>query len=102
MPTTVAYDLHAQSHYSYPNSNVIPLGEAVGQVSQIAFFMPPELSGALERQAVEAALQTKPGAELLLNYVSEAKLTTVVFIFILDYTVHGTAAKMEVGRKPLR
>ena len=100
--TTVAYDLHAQSHYAYPNSNIIPLGEAVGQASQTTFFTPPQLSGAVERQAVAAALQTKPGADLLLNYVSEAKLITVWFIFIFDYTVHGTAAKMEVGGKPLR
>ena len=89
-------------HYAYPNSNIIPLGEAVGQVSQTTFFTPPQLSGAVERQAVAAALQTKSGADLLLNYVSEAKLTTVGFIFIFDYTVHGTAAQMEVGGKPLR
>ena len=101
--TTVSYDLHPQSHYDYPNSNVKPLGEAVGKVSQTSFFIPPMgINGEMERQAIEDALKTKPGSDILINYISETKRTMLPIINIIDYTVHGTAASMSVGIQKLK
>lgn len=100
--TTVSYDLHPKSHYDYPNSNIKPLGEAVGKTSQVTLFVPPQQYGEIERQAVEAALRTKPGADLLINYVSETKLTILPIIYIMNYTVHGTAASMSVGSQKIK
>ncbi len=101
--TTVSYDLHPKSHYDYPNSNVKPLGEVVGKVSQTSFFIPPMgINGELERQAIEDALKTKPGADILINYISETKIMMLPIVNILDYTVHGTAASMSVGKQILK
>jgi len=102
--TTKMYDLHPKSHYSYPNSNIKPLGEATGEASQVTFFVPPLLSGEVARLAVESALRTKPGSDILLNYTSETKVTALAIlpIYILSYKVRGTAASMSVGMQELR
>ncbi len=100
--TTVSYDLHPRSHYDYPNSNVKPLGEAVGRTSQISLFVPPQPNGEIERQAVESALRTRQGADLLINYVSETKILMLPFINIMTYSVHGTAAAMPVGLQKVK
>ena len=95
--STVSYQLHPRSHYDYPNSNIKPLGEAVGRTSQVTLFVAPQPNGEIERQAVEAALRTKSGADLLVNYVSETKITILPFVYIMNYSVHGTAATMQIG-----
>ena len=60
-------------------------------------------SGEQERQAVADALKTKPGADLLVNYISETKTTSIMnLITIVDYTVHGTAASMLIDKQTLR
>ena len=100
--TTVSYDLHPKSHFDYPNSNIKPLGQASGEASQISLFLPPSLSGELERQAVQAALSTKPGADILINYTAETKITALAFIYILAHKVQGTAASMSVGVQDLK
>ena len=102
--STVSYGLHPQSHYDYPNSNIKPLGEAVGKASVTSFLVPiMSASGEQERQAVADALKTKPGADLLVNYISETKTTSIMnLITIVDYTVHGTAASMLIDKQTLR
>jgi hypothetical protein len=102
--TTVSYDLHPKSHYDFPNSNIKPLGAAVGKASQVTLFIPPMLSGEIERLAVQEALSSKPGSHLLINYVSETKITSlgIIPIHIIDYTVHGTAASMSVGLQKIK
>lgn len=58
--TTVSYNLHPRSHYHYPNSNVKPLGEAVGSVSKVSLFARPQEHGEIQRKAVKEALQQNP------------------------------------------
>ncbi|MFA5017559.1 MAG: hypothetical protein WC504_08430 [Methylobacter sp.] len=101
--TTVSYDLHPKSHYDYPNSNIKPLGEVVGKADrQISFMLPTLANGEMERQAIENALKTKSGADILINYIAETKTTIFPYIFILDYTVHGTAASMSIDKQKLK
>ncbi len=101
--STAQYALHPKSHYDYPNSNIKPLGEAIGKARQISFLMPPMgASGEMEREAVEEALKTKPGADILVNYISETKTLMLPYIYVMDYTVHGTAASMLIGKQSLK
>ncbi len=102
--TTVSYDLHPKSHYDYPNSNIKPLGEVVGKADRQISFIPPMrgANGEMERQAIEDALKTKSGADILINYIAETKATTFLYIYILDYTVHGTAASMSIDKQKLK
>lgn len=103
--TTISYDLHPKSHYDYPNSNIKPLGEVVGKADrQVSFLFPPinGANGEMERQAIDDALKTKSGADILINYIAETKMTIFPYIFILDYTVHGTAASMSIDKQKLK
>jgi hypothetical protein len=102
--TQKSYTLNPQSHFDYPNSNIKPIASTSGTVSEISFsFSPPNLSGELERIAIEDALKKQAGADILINFIGEQKTTQILIlpIFSITYTVRGTAAKMEVGKQYL-
>jgi hypothetical protein len=64
------------------------------------------LNAEIKEAAIQDALSQVPGAELLVNYTEEAKLTTIPLLFIsffsLSYEVQGTAAKSVVGYQDLK
>lgn len=90
-----------QSHFDYPNSNVIPIGRVVGEASVTKIFMPPFPTAELEEEAVQNALKQK-GGDVLINYAKFQDMTTILgFISTLTIRVEGTAAKMEIGKQKL-
>ena len=90
-----------QSHFDYPNSNVLPMGKVVGEATTTSIFTPPYVDSDLTEQAIQNALQQKPGSDLLINYLTFQKRMDILFIHSLTLRVEGTAAKMEIGTQKL-
>ncbi len=90
-----------QSHFSFPNSNVTPLGQVKSSLSCWGFLVfPLESDDALN--LVNEAIAQKPGADLMINYVLDTKLGGLPPLFYkVDMTVEGTAAKMQIGEQGL-
>lgn len=89
-----------QSHFDYPNSNVIPIGRAVGEASVTKIFDFPFPTADIEEEAIKNALKQK-GGDILINYVKFYDRTSILFIHTLTIRVEGTAAKMEIGKQKL-
>lgn len=93
-----------QSHFAYPNSNVIPIGTAQGSKSRLCGLLfinwgAPDYDDM--DQAINRAL-TSTGGDLLINMRTDQKIFTIPFLFTVCITnVSGTAAKMEIGRQRL-
>jgi hypothetical protein len=109
-----------QSHFTYPNSNVIPLGQATGKSHKTGSLSDfPSMSEGLT-EAMDQAIRSKPGADMLVNATTSGVLTTTTvrrqstrdgrpdsapdlnIIYDLDVTVTGTAVKMEIGKQILK
>ncbi|MBM3301667.1 MAG: hypothetical protein FJY85_17175 [Deltaproteobacteria bacterium] len=93
-----------QSHFAYPNSNVIPLGEGKGEASDTSFGLPSiGMDPDLMQQAVQAAIQTK-GGNLLVDYDLYFEISTIpgLPIYTTTWRVEGTVAKMEIGKQILK
>lgn len=106
--TTSANVLSQQSRFAYPNGNFAPQGYAAAERKYTRFFTAPEM-GPLEFQELEReALATKPGADLLVDYLVESKVTQVPFQFLpivtfTTFRVEGTAMRFtELGRQQFR
>lgn len=102
--TTYFQKFDPQSHYAYPNSNVIPLSHVKGQATNTSFFTPPMITASLQHDAIYNALQQAKGADFLVNTFHFMDITNLVIfpIYTTTYRVEGTAAKMEVGTTPQR
>ena len=90
-----------QSHFDYPNSNVIPLGKVAGEASRGAIFAFPDDDSGLQKEAIENALSKKTDANVLINIMIFDKRTDFLFFHNLTRRVEGTAAKMEIGTQKL-
>jgi hypothetical protein len=94
-----------KSHFAFPNSNVKPLGQVSVEKSKTSFIIPPSLDAADVRELLGQALQQKAGADLVINYKVDTKITVIpipIFsIFTLTMSLSGTAVSMEVGEKEL-
>lgn len=101
-----------QSHFTFPNSNVIPIGTANGTASRIGDVDNfPDISGAIS-EAMDKAIASK-GADLLINANVNGTLTTITtttqsgynFDISIEYkydvVVQGTAARMTIGKQKL-
>ena len=97
--------LYPQSHFDYPNSNVIPLGATRGEATKTTVFIPAQVDGYLKQEAIQNALQAK-GGDILIDYVQTLKIVVVpipIFsIYTTTLTVEGTAGKMEIGKQILK
>jgi hypothetical protein len=93
-----------QSHYAYPNSNVIPLSQVKGEATRTSFFSPPLPTASVQHDSIYNALQKAKGADLIINSFHFMDITSLGFlpIYTLTYRVEGTAAKMEVGTPDVR
>lgn len=100
MHTTVPI---AQSHFSYPNSNVSPIGHAVGTATS-GGLVPVMMDPDLEEKAIAQAIASK-GGDMLVDYKMSTKVTMIPLMFIMIYTttvkVEGTVAKMTIGKQKL-
>ncbi len=90
-----------QSHFEYPNSNVIPLGKVVGEASSSSIFTVPFQDSNLMKEAIQDALKKKPESNILINYMIFQDRTDILFVHTLTLRVEGTAAKMEIGTQKL-
>jgi hypothetical protein len=96
--------LAPQSHFAFPNSNVIPLGHAEGSKSKLCgllFINWGSPDGDDQEEATREALEQAHG-DILINVRTEASTFMIPYLFAICSTkVQGTAAKMEVGRQQL-
>jgi len=99
----------AQSHFTFPNSNVTPIGTASAKASRRgSLYQFPDVQSA-NQEALDKAIESK-GGDLMLNATIDGTLTTTTDMgggsFSIDYlyevVVQGTVAKMEIGRQNLR
>jgi len=96
----------AQSHEIYPDTRIVPIGEAKGEGRDWFFtyggvvdMMHPDI----QKEAVNEAIKSK-GGTLLIDYTLSLKATRIPFgLFIvgldgwwITWTAEGTAAKMEL------
>ncbi|RII31752.1 MAG: hypothetical protein CXR30_02795 [Geobacter sp.] len=95
-----------KSHFTYPNSNVEPLGHVSASVEKFGLIIPKDMTKEDVRALFEKALSQKAGADVLINYKIDTEYTVIpIPIFSLNYTklyLSGTAAKMTVGQKELK
>jgi len=93
-----------QSHFAFPNSNVVPLAEATGSNSRLCGLLLVTWgspNGEDQDKATRDALESGNG-DILINVRTESSLFFVPYLFAICTTkVRGTAAKMEVGRQQL-
>ena len=90
------------SHFSYPNSNVVPLKQVKATTSKLSIIIPPSFDGTEIIKLTEDALAQQSGSDLLLNYTLDSKVTSFIFVHKMDLTITGTAAKMDVGTQQLQ
>lgn len=91
-----------QSHFSYPNSNVIPLGPGKGEATAMGFGPPDIMDVDLMEAAVQNAIRQK-GGDLLVDYYLFYEIKTYLpFIYDITWRAEGTVAKMEIGKQKLR
>jgi len=95
-----------KSHFTYPNSNVQPLGQVSASVEKFGFIIPKDMTKEDVKDLFAKALSQKAGADLLINYKIDTEFMIIpIPIFSLNYTtlfISGTAAKMTVGEKELK
>jgi hypothetical protein len=95
-----------QSHFTYPNANVIPLTKVSGKSeTKVKIFLPPSVTSSIMDQAYSDALRKASGADLMINVDAYHKVTQIplwfINLYISRYLVDGTAAKQEVGKQKL-
>lgn len=95
-----------QTHFSYPNSNIKPLGKVQSTVSRTTVLIAPTLTAEHVRELMDKALAQKAGADLIIDVQVDTKLTMIpipIFsIYTATMTLSGTAVSMEVGRQELQ
>ncbi len=90
------------SHFAYPNSNIAPLGHVKASASKIGIIIPPDFDGEDVILLTQEAIRQQSGADLLINYNLDTKVTSFPFISKMEITIEGTAAKMEAGTQELK
>jgi len=98
---TGAY-ISPQSHFDFPNSNVIPIGNVRGEATTSGFF-PAIMDADLKQQAIQEALKQK-GGDLLIDatFYYNVKSMCIIPIYTTTISVEGTACKMLIGKKELK
>jgi hypothetical protein len=98
--------LTTHSNFVYPNSNVRVLGPAYAEVTKTSRQGMPILEYADLKKAYNQALASQPGANLLINYSQDTRITINSIPFFskstVTYELRGDAAKMVVGEQTLR
>lgn len=94
-----------QSHFDFPNSNIIPIGPAKGEATNFRIFVPSNVDADLEETAYQRALQ-QTGGDLLIDVykTSVTRMLSLLYfqIYWTTLEVDGTAAKMEIGKQKLK
>jgi hypothetical protein len=97
-----------QSHYTFPNSNVIPIGTATATARRSGtMYSFPDVQGAM-KEAIDKAIRSK-GGDLMINVSTNGVLTSTTTIsgtsynisYLLEMEVSGTVATMDIGKQNL-
>lgn len=103
--TTTKGSFNPSTHFTYPNSNIAPLGYVSASVKDQGFILPPKVDKEKIAKLMEDALAQKPGADMIINYKIDTTYTQIpipIFtIFFQTIKLEGTAAKMTVGKQEL-
>lgn len=106
--TTSGNLLSQQSRFAYPNGDYQALGRVSATRKYTRLFTAPEM-GAVEFQDLERqALATKPGADLLVDYLVQSDVTQIPLqilpiVTFTTFRVEGTAVHFtELGRQQFR
>lgn len=92
------------SHFSFPNSNVTPIGPASATVEgdEEEFN-----SGKLLKKALQEAIDSK-GGDIMIDYISKSLVENYSMCILpiqwkyYYVTVEGTVAKMDIGKQFLQ
>lgn len=94
-----------KTHFSFPNSNIKPLGQVSASMEKTGFIFPPVVTADDIRNLLENALGQKPGADLVINYKTDTEFSFIPIPILSFYTVKttltGTAVSMEIGMQEL-
>lgn len=89
------------TNFTYPNSNVTPLGRVHITTKEGAFLSPPPLTKEKILKLLNDALGQRPGADMIVNYAIDTTYTMYPFYIIQTLNLEGTAVKMDVGKQEL-
>lgn len=89
------------SHYVYPNSNVTPLGHTYSEIKKTGIIVPPNFKAQDVDRLYNDALAKHAGADVILDYSVDTKVTSFFIFHFLKTTLVGTAAQMEVGKQDI-
>lgn len=94
-------DLVIQSKFAYPNGDYNDLGPTFAEKSVTSFLSPPPMDKALFSELNNEALNKKPGADQLVDYVISNNVTSfgIVPVYQSTFRLEGTAIKI-VNLKP--
>lgn len=99
--STTAGSFSPATNFTYPNSNIIPLGHVHITTKEGAFLSPPPLTKEKILKLLNDALGQRPGADMIVNYTLDTTYTVYPFYTIQTLNLDGTAVKMDVGKKEL-
>ena len=88
-----------ETHFSYPNSNVKPLGKVSVSITKSSFFIPPILTSQDARKLMHEALRQEAGADMIINYSIDTQYTSIFFYHKSTTILEGTAVTMEIGKQ---
>jgi hypothetical protein len=91
-----------KSAFVYPNSNVTPLGPVTAEKSKTRFFVTPRLNYDWVEDVYNQALGKAPGANIIVDYREDTTVTSILLFNTVTYSLNGTAAKMDVGKKVMK
>ena len=90
------------TNFTYPNSDVTPLGHVHVTAKEGAFLVAPVLTKEKIVKLLDDALGQKPGADMIVNYSIDTTYTIYPFYTTQEISLDGTAVKMQVGQKELK
>ncbi len=90
------------TQFVYPNSNVSVLGPVSASKTKMGPLMfVPTFSAQEVREAYDEALQSRSGANVIVNFDEDTIVSNYVFFNTITYSVRGQGAAMEVGDQDL-
>ena len=93
------------SRFTYPNSNVVSLGNVTGESARWSIITAATIDGTVAQEAIRQALRQK-GGQMLINFTMTTTTTTIptpffIPIYRTSFRVEGMACSMDVGIQKL-
>jgi len=106
--TTSSNMLSPQTKFAYANGDYTPIGHASAERKYTRFFSAPEMGREEFLELERQALASKPGADLLVDYLVSSDVTQVPFsilpiVTFTTFRVEGTAMRFtQLGNQQFR